>query len=468
MSRFSRKDRLQANFRERLTLGVRSRRGHCLATNDATHYILGNIDGNHVSSVFSKELLATSIGNDRDIIQSGHQSIDCIPMTSTAGVPSERVDYGTYLKSPCFDKAGQVSHICTFFYDVRPVAPTSSAPVPLPLLYSAATVLCDALEGLLLDTRPFKSAKNNSQMLKSIFLNQMKAPVDSIPTYDLKTVFSRTPSSASSPRNESSTGSEGLGFPNTPSSSLSPASPYSSPFDSSSPGMDAEMELDGPDLLFSSDIAPLEAERAFDDLFANLNYDTSIHQTDLDYDLVGEIPSRGFSPPFSSSPLPFVVSLSRPFFYCGSSLLVIIEPFLKSSCTYTILFAPDAELHLYGDRLLFLQAINHLFRGVSSCKPILVKVLVANGEKSNLRIQVSFQPTCDTTHQAINLLSASHSLVTLLGGKLQLAVVKSSGEHLYTVLLPQAKGLAYSTLVMTMLSLRTPAQSDLVSPIVPV
>eukprot|EP01128_Nolandella_sp_AFSM9_P001829 TRINITY_DN12236_c0_g1_i1.p1 TRINITY_DN12236_c0_g1~~TRINITY_DN12236_c0_g1_i1.p1 ORF type:complete len:481 (-),score=67.05 TRINITY_DN12236_c0_g1_i1:140-1543(-) len=466
MSRYSRKDQLQATFRERMGLGVRSRRGHYLATNDYTHHVLGSIDGNHMSSVFTKEVLATPLANDQDIIKSGHQSLVCVPMKNSAGVHSDRVDYGTFLKSPCFDKTGKVSHICTFLYNLSPISPGSSAPIPFPLLYSAATLLCDSLAGLLLDTQLIKSARNNSQMLQSIFLNQMKDPLDSIPTYDLNRVFFKSPSSTTSQRDSASTDYEGPTFPPTPSGTLTPSSPYSSPFDSSSSlEMDAEMELDDPNLMFS--LEPVEAERAFGNLFTDLNYDTTRHQTDLDFAFGDDIPSREFGPPFSSAPLPSVVSPSQPFFYCGSSLLVLMEPFLKSSCTYSVLIAPDAELHLYGHRLLFLQAIYHLFNGVSACKPTLVKVLVANGENSMLRIQVSFQPTEGTTHLGTKFLSAAHSLVTLLGGNLQFAVVKSSGGHLYTVLLPQAQGMAYSTFIMTLLSQQPPNQSGFITPIIP-
>eukprot|EP01128_Nolandella_sp_AFSM9_P003361 TRINITY_DN143_c0_g1_i2.p1 TRINITY_DN143_c0_g1~~TRINITY_DN143_c0_g1_i2.p1 ORF type:complete len:506 (+),score=75.06 TRINITY_DN143_c0_g1_i2:556-2073(+) len=478
-SRWTLFDRLQATFRERLAIGVRTRRGHYLATNDCTQFVLGDIDGNHMSSMYTKNILDSPVGNDHDVVKSRKQMYFCFPQTSTASVKSERVDYGYFLKSPCFDKFDEVSHICTFFYNVTPVNPAVEVPIPLPLIFSATNILLEALKLLPIESPHIRSAVNNSQMLRSMFLNQLKCPVDSIPTYDLKRVFTIPTSYSTVPTSPSFHFTSASDSPSPgPTSYSSPSTDMDDPEDIYPTPWDSE-----PNNVEPMNLDPAEAERDFDDLFSHLSYDPSRNLLDLNFELEldiapsdFELPDQTFDlpqpPPASAAASSSVSSLlptspPRQFFYCGSSLLVTLEAFLKGTSTYTILIAPDAEMHLFGHRLLFLQALHHLLNGVKASDPSLVKVLVANSAESQLSIQVSFKPADDTRHLNVHFLAAARSFFKLLGGSLQLARVRTTEEHLYTVYLPQARGMSYPTLVMTMLHLRNPEQPDLISPLIP-
>eukprot|EP01128_Nolandella_sp_AFSM9_P010017 TRINITY_DN675_c0_g1_i4.p1 TRINITY_DN675_c0_g1~~TRINITY_DN675_c0_g1_i4.p1 ORF type:complete len:212 (+),score=45.26 TRINITY_DN675_c0_g1_i4:337-972(+) len=161
-----------------------------------------------------------------------------------------------------------------------------------------------------------------------------------------------------------------------------------------------------------------------------------------------------FSQPFgfsNSSP----ASGSSSFFYSGSSLMLIAYSFCtESGPVVSFVIEPDCELHIFGDRLLFMQTVYALFKGAALHSPSVIKVVVSNASFDHLQLQMTLSKkekdklVVDRSNDpSLPFFSAARAFTLLLDGSFQ-CETSASGEKVITLLIPQSQGIPFSHLMM--------------------
>eukprot|EP01128_Nolandella_sp_AFSM9_P003925 TRINITY_DN1728_c0_g1_i3.p1 TRINITY_DN1728_c0_g1~~TRINITY_DN1728_c0_g1_i3.p1 ORF type:complete len:437 (+),score=107.91 TRINITY_DN1728_c0_g1_i3:75-1313(+) len=357
-------ERYQAAVRERVAIATRSSQGVFVVSNEVSRYYLPRIVGNHVSAL--GDMSKTEMLNDTDIHQFRRPVVGCLPQTNALGVATPTISYSVWAKFPVFNEVGGISYISTFSGGKTPVDPTGVAELPTPLLFSAAKILELSLQRLsahLPTNNSFISCLSNAKMITKVFENLLKVNPSLIPLYPTLTPPA-TVSDVSTLSPEDFFSRYKFDADPSPVSSLLKSASFSPPF---SP----------PESLSADALSPRSTPES--SVYSFLNFDGSNSE-----EITSTAPSQPFqddtTPNFIPHPvcvtLPQPTSIPSTFFYCGSSLFLTVACFAKkwknSGPVFSLVIEPECELHVVGDRLLFIQTLYTLFHGASICSPPVV------------------------------------------------------------------------------------------------